>query len=156
MDKKYLQGYADLTNSNDERNYEVSRERLIEMIDGVLAWGADHDEEFRECLVDALGITDDEYEILFDENLDTYLGEEDEDDEEEPDLPDSLTLNEDVVEDFDYDDGDVDDDSLQECIDDYLSDEYGYCINEYNYKCHYNEDGKLIRIDIYNIDWDLS
>ena len=73
-----------------------------------------------------------------------------------PDLPDKVTLNEDVVEKFDYDDGDVDDESLQEYMDNYLSDEYGYCVNDYNYKCHYNEDGKLIGIDIYNIDWDLS
>lgn len=60
---------------------EVSKERLVEMIDNVLAWGADHDKEFRECLVDALEITDDEYEILFDEDLATYLGEEEDDDE---------------------------------------------------------------------------
>ena len=132
---------------------EVSRERLVEMIDSVLAWGADHDEEFRACLVYALGITDDEYEILFDENLDTYLRGEDDD---APDLPDKVTLNEDIIKDFDYDDGDVDDESLQECIDNYLSDEYGYCINDYNYKCHYNEKGELVGIDIYNIDWDLS
>ena len=73
-----------------------------------------------------------------------------------PDLPDKVTLNEDVVDDFDYDDGEVDDDSLQECIDNYLSDEYGYCINDYNYKCHYNEKGKLIGIVIYNINWDTT
>lgn len=78
------------------------------------------------------------------------------DEDNSPDLPDKVTLNADVVKDFDYDDGDVDDDSLQECIDNYLSDEYGYCINSYNYKCHYNEKDKLIGIDIYNIDWDTS
>ena len=52
---------------------EVSRERLIEMIDDVLAWGADHNDDFRECLVDALGISNEEYEILFDADLDEYL-----------------------------------------------------------------------------------
>jgi len=139
----------------------MTKARLIEMIDSVLAWGADHDEEFRGCLVDALDITEEEYKELFDEDLNAYLGEEDDEDDEEeeddePDLPDKVTLNKDIIDDFDYDDGEVDDDSLQECIDNYLSDEYGYCINDYNYKCHYNEKGKLIGIDIYNIDWDLS
>jgi len=133
----------------------MTKERLIEMIDSVLAWGADHDEEFRGCLVDALDITEEEYKELFDEDLNAYLGEE-EDEEEDLDLPDSLILNEDIIDDFDYDDGEVDDDSLQECIDNYLSDEYGYCINDYNYKCHYNEKGKLIGIVIYNIDWDTT
>lgn len=60
----------------------MTKERLIEMIDSVLAWGADHDEEFRECLVDALDITDEEYKELFNENLDTYLGSEDDEEEE--------------------------------------------------------------------------
>ena len=64
----------------------MTKERLIEMLDGVLAWGADHDEEFRECLVDASGITEEEYKELFDEDLDAYLGsEEDDEDEEEED-----------------------------------------------------------------------
>lgn len=61
----------------------MTKERLIEMIDSVLAWGADHDEEFRECLVDALDITDEEYKELFDEELGEYLGEEDDEDEDE-------------------------------------------------------------------------
>lgn len=53
----------------------MTKERLIEMIDGVLAWGSDHDEEFRACLLYALGITDEEYKELFDEDLNEYLGE---------------------------------------------------------------------------------
>jgi len=71
-------------------------------------------------------------------------------------LPNKIMLNKDVVKDFDYDDGDVDDESLQECIDNYLSNKYGYQVNDYNYKCCYSEyspNGKLIGIDIYNIDW---
>ena len=87
-------------------------------------------------------------------DLDSWFGEEDED---ELDLPDKLTLTRDIVADFDYDDSDVDDESLQDCIDNYLSDKYGYCINDYNYKCHYNKvNGKLVGIDIYNLNWDLS
>lgn len=134
----------------------MTKERLIEMIDNVLAWGIDHNEEFRSDLVNALEITEEEYQELFDEPLSDYLGEEEDEEEEDLDLPDKVTLDEDVIKDFDYDDGDVDDESLQECIDNYLSDEYGYCINDYNYKCHYNENGKLIGIDIYNIDWDTT
>ena len=59
----------------------MTKERLIEMIDSVLAWGADHDEEFRGCLVDALDITEEEYKELFDEDLDTYLGGEDDEED---------------------------------------------------------------------------
>lgn len=60
----------------------MTKERLEEMIDSVLSWGADHNEEFRECLVNALGITEEEYKELFDADLDEYLGEEEE--EEKP------------------------------------------------------------------------
>ena len=56
----------------------MTKERLIEMIDNVLAWGADHDEEFRGDLVDALDITEEEYRELFDEDLNEYLGESEE------------------------------------------------------------------------------
>ena len=63
----------------------MTKERLIEMIDNVLAWGADHEEEFRGDLVDALGIAEEEYRELFGEDLNEYLcePEDDEDDEEE-------------------------------------------------------------------------
>jgi len=136
----------------------MTKERLEEVLQNIIEWGMDHDDEFMECLVYAMDLSDDEVKEL---ELEDYASEDDEDDEEEeeddePDLPDKVTLNKDVVETFDYDDGDVDDESLQECIDNYLSDQFGYCINDYNYKCHYNEKGKLIGIDIYNIDWDLS
>ena len=61
----------------------MTKERLIEMIDNVLAWGSDHDEEFRGNLVNALDITEEEYRELFDENLNEYLGESEDDEEEE-------------------------------------------------------------------------
>lgn len=51
----------------------VENKRLIEMIDRVLAWGADHDEEFRENLVNALDITEEEYKEMFDEDLEKYI-----------------------------------------------------------------------------------
>ena len=132
----------------------MTKERLEEVLQNIIEWGMNHDDEFMECLVYAMDLSDDEVKEL---ELEDYASEDDEDDEEEDlDLPDSVQLTEDVIKDFDYDDGDVDDESLQECIDNYLSDQFGYCINDYNYKCHYNEKGKLIGIDIYNIDWDLS
>ena len=63
----------------------MTKERLVEMIDSVLAWGADHDEEFRGCLVDALDITEEEYKELFDAELSEQLGEDDEDDDDDED-----------------------------------------------------------------------
>lgn len=63
----------------------MTKERLIEMIDNVLAWGSDHDEEFRGDLVDALDITEEEYQELFGEDLNDYLGESEDDDEEDED-----------------------------------------------------------------------
>lgn len=59
----------------------MTKERLEEMIDNVLAWGADHDEEFRGNLVNALDITEEEYRELFDEDLNEYLGESEEEEE---------------------------------------------------------------------------
>ena len=55
----------------------MTKERLIGMIDSVLAWGADHNEEFRECLVNALDITEEEYKELFDADLNEYVYGED-------------------------------------------------------------------------------
>lgn len=60
----------------------MTNERLIEMIDSVLAWGSDHNEEFRANLLYALGITDEEYKELFDEDLNEYLGESENDEDE--------------------------------------------------------------------------
>lgn len=68
----------------------MTKERLIEMIDSVLAWGTDHDEEFRSCLVDALDITDEEYKELFDEDLGAYLGEEDDEDDDSYSYDDAI------------------------------------------------------------------
>ena len=98
----------------------MTTKRLIEMIDGVLAWGADHNAEFRECLVDALGITEEEYSEMFDgEKLNEYLGieEEDEEEEEDIDLPE---------EDWIHRPSNLEtDDDFEEYISNYLSDEYG-------------------------------
>ena len=54
----------------------MTNERLEEIIDNVLAWGADHEEEFRECLLYAMDLTDEEIKEL---QLEDYVREEDED-----------------------------------------------------------------------------
>lgn len=54
----------------------MTNERLREVIDNVLAWGADHEEEFRECLLYAMDLTDEEIKEL---QLEDYVREEDED-----------------------------------------------------------------------------
>ena len=54
----------------------MTNERLREVIDNVLAWGADHEEEFRECLLYAMDLTDEEIKEL---QLENYVREEDED-----------------------------------------------------------------------------
>lgn len=62
----------------------MKKERLLEIIDNVLTWGNDHEEEFRECLLNAMDLTDDEVKEL---QLEDYVNdsddEDDEDDEEE-------------------------------------------------------------------------
>ena len=75
---------------------------------------------------------------------------------EQKELPNKVILNKDVVEHFVYDDSDVDDETLQECIDKYLYNKYGCKVSDYKYKCHYSKygaDAKLIGIDIHNIEW---
>lgn len=54
----------------------MTNERLREIIDNVLAWGCDHEEEFRECLLYAMHLTDEEIKEL---QLEDYVCEEDED-----------------------------------------------------------------------------
>lgn len=54
----------------------MTNERLREIIDNVLAWGCDHEEEFRECLLYAMDLTDEEIKEL---QLEDYVREEDED-----------------------------------------------------------------------------
>lgn len=51
----------------------MEEKRYIEIIDNVLAWGADHNQEFRECLIEALDITEEEYKEMFDEDLKNYI-----------------------------------------------------------------------------------
>lgn len=58
----------------------MSKDRLREIIDNVLDWGAEHEEEFRECLIDAMDLTEEEIKEL---RLEDYICEDDEEEEEE-------------------------------------------------------------------------
>ena len=58
----------------------MTNERLKEIINNVLDWGAEHEEEFRECLIDAMDLTEEEIKEF---RLEDYISEEDEDEDEE-------------------------------------------------------------------------
>lgn len=58
----------------------MTKERLEEIINNVLDWGAEHEEEFRECLIDAMGLTEEEIKEF---RLEDYVREDDEEEEEE-------------------------------------------------------------------------
>lgn len=53
----------------------MTKERLEKIINNVLAWGNDHDEEFRECLINAMDLTKEEIKEL---QLEDYISEEEE------------------------------------------------------------------------------
>ena len=58
----------------------MKKERLKEIINNVLDWGAEHEEEFRECLIDAMDLTEEEIKEF---RLEDYISEKDEDEDEE-------------------------------------------------------------------------
>lgn len=58
----------------------MTNERLKEIINNVLDWGAEHEEEFRECLINAMGLTEEEIKEF---RLEDYVREDDEEEEEE-------------------------------------------------------------------------
>lgn len=53
----------------------MTNERLLQILDNILAWGQDHNEEFRECLLDAMELTETEKEEL---ELQHYVREDEE------------------------------------------------------------------------------
>ena len=61
-------------------------------------------------------------------------------------LPFNLTVSTDIFDDWHL----MDDYEKEETLNDYLSDEYGFCVNTYFYEEH--ED----MIEITEIDWDTS
>jgi hypothetical protein len=58
----------------------MTKERLEVIINNVLDWGAEHEEEFRECLINAMGLTDEEIKEL---RLEDYISEDNEDYEDQ-------------------------------------------------------------------------
>jgi len=38
----------------------INKERLVKIINNLVAWGQDHDEEFYDCLMNAADMTDEE------------------------------------------------------------------------------------------------
>ena len=58
----------------------MTNERLKEIINNVLDWGAEHEEEFRECLLYAMDLTEEEKKEF---RLEDYISEDDEEEEEE-------------------------------------------------------------------------
>lgn len=65
----------------------MTKERLEKIINNVLDWGAEHEEEFRECLINAMDLTEEEIKEL---RLEDYISEDDDDydDDEEEELTD--------------------------------------------------------------------
>lgn len=85
----------------------MEKERLQELLDNVLAWGSEHDKDFRTSLIDAMDISEEEYEELFDSSLTEYIdGEED----------DALTpeIREKIETDYNLDLGETDGMNLRE------------------------------------------
>jgi hypothetical protein len=63
----------------------MTKERLEEIINNVLDWGAEHEEEFRECLIDAMGLTEEEIKEL---RLEDYISEDEDEDYDDEDNED--------------------------------------------------------------------
>lgn len=57
----------------------MTKERLEEIINNILDWGAEHEEGFRECLLYAMGLTEEEIKEL---RLEDYIYEDDDEDYE--------------------------------------------------------------------------
>ncbi len=58
----------------------MTKERLLKIIDNILSWGNDHDEDFRECLLYAMDLTEDEINEL---GLQNYIDDEEDEYEDE-------------------------------------------------------------------------
>ena len=53
----------------------MTKERLEEIINNVLDWGRVNDDEFKECLIKAMGLTEEEIKEF---RLEDYISEEEE------------------------------------------------------------------------------
>lgn len=57
----------------------MTNERLKEIINNVLDWGRINDDEFKECLIMAMDLTEEEMKEF---RLEDYISEEEEEEEE--------------------------------------------------------------------------
>ena len=59
----------------------MTKERLEDIIENVLNWGTEHAEEFRECLINAMGLTKEEIKELHLEDYTNISADDDKDKE---------------------------------------------------------------------------
>ena len=118
----------------------MEKERLKKLLDNILGWAADHDDEFMGCIVEASGMTLEEAREL---DVASYHPDRE---YEDLGLPTEVRMEidsclADSIEDEEY---------LIEEINNYLSDTYGWCVWNYDYEIVGDE------ILISNIEWDLE
>ena len=118
----------------------MKKERLQEILNHIFDWGAEHEDEFMECMITASDMTIEEARELHVAEWHEDRTKEDFNlpDEEEMEIDSCLA---DSIEDKEY---------VENCISDYLSDTYGWCVNSFNYEILKD------KIKITNIDWDVS
>ena len=60
----------------------MTKERLEEVLENLLGWGSEHDEDFRSDMLYAMHLTDEEIEEL---NLQNFVEDSDEEEDEDED-----------------------------------------------------------------------
>lgn len=127
----------------------MTKDRYNEILENILGWGSEHEEEFRECLLNAMKLTDDEIKEL---RLTDYV----KGDTEIDNLPTTITLDRNDIEDNGF--NVYNDDELDEALGEYLSDEYGYCHEGFNYNVVWDKflPDQPKEIKITNIKWDTT
>ncbi len=59
----------------------INKKRLRKLLDNILAWGCEHDNEFMQCMIEASGMTKEEAkELEVEEFIESEEEDEDEDD----------------------------------------------------------------------------
>ncbi len=123
-------------------------------LNNILDWGAEHSSEFRDCLVDAMNISDDDFEKTFDMTKDDYIDDESDDSDDDIDLPRRVELKDVAIADCEF---------IDDVISERLSDEYGYCVESFRYSLNTKSKSKrggvttsIYDISVTDIDWDTS
>ena len=153
-----------------ESFYEGSRvvDDLVDRARGWIDDGEDIDDAVSHAIDDGLIYTEDIINLgdyygvidtseLIDRFYDDLYGDiyaKIEDYKPTPNLPGQIAIN---FEDLDVRIDDWDDkDEVDDAIGDYLSDEYDFAVNGFDYDITYNEDGTIKEVVVGNIDWDLD